>query len=135
VRLIAQPRGGVNPRGLQAARPPASATLNDGRIHIMNALFWLLGEVIHLMILAIIISAVLSTLISFGIVDGRNNIVYQIDYFFRRVTDPVLNPIRRMLPMFGGVDLSPLVAILLLQALTILLSDIYAHLLLSGAAF
>jgi YggT family protein len=135
VRLIAQPRGGVNPRGLQAARPPASATHNDGRIHIMNALFWLLGEVIHLMILAIIISAVLSTLISFGIVDGRNNIVYQIDYFFRRVTDPVLNPIRRMLPMFGGVDLSPLVAILLLQALTILLSDIYAHLLLSGAAF
>jgi len=101
----------------------------------MNALFWLIGEVIHLMILAIIISAVLSTLISFGIVDGRNNIVYQIDYFFRRVTDPVLNPIRRMLPMFGGVDLSPLVAILLLQALTILLSDIYAHLLLSGAAF
>jgi YggT family protein len=101
----------------------------------MNALFWLIGEVIHLMILAIIISAVLSMLIAFGIVDGRNNIVYQIDYFFHRVTDPVLNPIRRVLPMFGNVDLSPLVAILLLQALQILLSDLYAHMLLTAPGY
>jgi YggT family protein len=101
----------------------------------MNALFWLVGEVIHLMVLAIIISAVLSTLISFGIVDGRNQIVYQIDYFLRRVTDPVLNPIRRFLPLFGNVDLSPLVAILLLQALQILINDLQVHLMLSGAAY
>jgi YggT family protein len=101
----------------------------------MNALFWLVGEVIHLMILAIIISAVISMLISFGIVDSRNNVVYQIEYFFRRVTEPVLAPIRRFLPMFGNVDLSPLVAILLLEALQMLLADVYAHLVLSNMAF
>jgi YggT family protein len=93
----------------------------------MNALFWLVGEVIHLMILAIIISAVISMLISFGIVDSRNNVVYQIE--------PVLAPIRRFLPMFGNVDLSPLVAILLLEALQMLLADVYAHLVLSNMAF
>jgi YggT family protein len=102
----------------------------------MNALFWLADQVISLMIYAIIISAVLSTLISFGVVDGRNNIVYQIDYFLRRVTDPVLNPIRRFLPLFGNVDLSPLVAYLLLKALEILLFDLqFGRPLLSFAGF
>ena len=42
--------------------------------------------------------------------------------FFYRVTEPVLRPIRRRLPNLGGVDLSPLVVILLLQALRILLA-------------
>ena len=51
---------------------------------------------------------------------------------FYRVTEPVLRPIRRFLPNLGGVDLSPLVLILLLQALRILLGEIYVGMLSSG---
>lgn len=101
----------------------------------MYALFWLVGELIHLMILAIIAAAVINTLISFGVLDGRNRIVYTVDDFLNRVTYPVLNPIRRFLPNFGGIDISPLIAILLLQALQIMLADGYTRLQFAGLAF
>jgi len=96
------------------------------------AVFWLLGELVHLMQLAIIAMVVVSMLISFGIVDSRNRFVYSIADFLDRVTAPILAPIRRHLPYFGNVDLSPLVAILLLQALQFALTDLYAHLQLAG---
>ena len=89
---------------------------------MLVALFWLVGEVIQLMIYAIIAAAVLSMLISFGVVNPRSQFVYTIGDFLTRVTNPILNPIRRHLPMFGNVDLSPLVAILLLEALEIALA-------------
>jgi YggT family protein len=101
----------------------------------MYAIFWLLGELIHLEILAIIIWAVLTMLISFGVVNTRSQFVYTVETFFVRVTEPVLNPIRRFLPLFGNVDLSPLLAILLLQALQILLQDVYTHLVIAGLGF
>jgi YggT family protein len=89
---------------------------------MLVAIFWLVSELIHLMILAIIAAAVMSMLIAFGVVDGRNRIVYSISDFLTRVTDPILAPIRRFLPIFGNVDLSPLVAILLLEAIQIALA-------------
>jgi YggT family protein len=101
----------------------------------MDAIFWLAGELIHLMILAIIAAAVLSMLIAFGVVNTRSQFVYTIGDFLNRVTNPILNPIRRFLPMFGNVDLSPLIAILLLQALQILLVDIHFHLIAAGLGF
>ncbi|MDE8344911.1 MAG: YggT family protein [Acidocella sp.] len=101
----------------------------------MFAIFWLLGEVIHLMILAIIAAAIMSMLIAFGVVNSRSQFVYTIGDFLNRVTNPILAPIRRHLPYFGNVDLSPLVAILLLQALQFLLSDIYGRLMMSGLTF
>ncbi len=55
--------------------------------------------------------------------------------FFYRVTEPALRPIRRFLPNLGGVDLSPLVVILLLQATRILLAEIQVGLLDSGVGF
>ncbi len=63
---------------------------------------------------AVIISALLMTLTSFGVLDTRNRAVWTINDFFYRVTEPALRPIRNVLPSFGGVDLSPLVLILLL---------------------
>ncbi len=102
---------------------------------MLFAIFWLIGELIHLMILAIIAAAVVSMLIAFGIANPRNQFVYAIGDFLNRVTEPVLRPIRRHLPLFGNVDLSPLIAILLLQALEYALSDIYAHLVIAGLGF
>jgi len=102
---------------------------------MLFAIFWLLGELIHLYILAIIAAVVISMLISFGIVDRRNQFVYTIADFLTRLTDPVLAPIRRRLPYFGNIDISPVIAILLLEALQLVLADIYGHLVLAGAGF
>ena len=98
----------------------------------MRALFWLLDTAISLYVWALIIAAVLSLLLAFNILDNRNRLVWTISDFFYRVTEPVLRPIRRFLPDLGGVDLSPLVLILLLQALRILLGEIYVGMLTSG---
>ncbi len=102
---------------------------------MLFAIFWLLGQLIHLMVLAIIAAAVLSMLLSFGVVNPRSRFIYSLMDFLTRVTDPVLNPIRNFVPLFGNVDISPLIAILLLQALQFVLSDVYAHLVMAGLGF
>lgn len=99
------------------------------------AIFWLAGELIHLIIICIIVAVVLSMLISFGVVDRRNQFVYVVGDFLTRVTDPVLAPIRRHLPYFGNIDISPVIAILLLEALQIVLQDIYVHIAAAGLAY
>jgi YggT family protein len=58
---------------------------------------------------------VFSTLVSFNVLDTRNRFVWSVGEFLYRITEPVLRPIRSILPQFGAVDLSPLVAILLLE--------------------
>jgi len=102
---------------------------------MVNAIFWLLGELIHLYILAIIAAVVISMLISFGVINARSQFVYTIADFLNRLTNPLLNPIRRMLPDLGGIDISPIIAILLLEALQFVLADIYGRLVLAGLAF
>jgi YggT family protein len=102
---------------------------------MIGAVFWLIGELIHLYILAIIIAVVISMLISFGIVNGRSRFVYTVADFLNRLTEPVLAPIRRILPDLGGIDISPLIAILLLEFLDRLLASLYIHLVLAGVTF
>ncbi len=101
----------------------------------MNALFWLLDTAISLYVWALIIAAVFSLLLGFGILDSRNRLVWTIADFFDRLTQPALRPIRRFLPDLGGIDISPVVLILLLQALRILLGEIQIGLLRSGVGF
>jgi YggT family protein len=98
----------------------------------MHALFWLLDTGISLFVWALIIAAVLSTLLSFGVLDHRNRLVWTVTDFFERLTQPVLRPVRNMLPNLGGIDISPIVVILLLQALRILLGEIEVSLLRAG---
>ncbi len=102
---------------------------------MLFAIFWLAGELIHLMVLAIIAAAVMSMLLSFGVVNHRSQFVGAVADFLERVTDPVLNPIRRHMPLFGNVDISPVIAILLLQALQFVLSDVYGRLVMAGLGF
>lgn len=86
------------------------------------AIAWLVNTVIGLLIFLIIAQAILSWLIVFNVINVRNNFVYQIARFLDRVTDPLLRPIRRFLPNLGGIDISPVVLLLLLQFLQILLN-------------
>lgn len=102
---------------------------------LLNAVFFLLHAVLQLFSWAIIIAAILSLLIAFNILDTRNRMVWSIADFFHRVTEPVLRPVRDRMPNFGNIDISPIVVLLLIQALTILVAAIQTKLITSGLYF
>ncbi|HVA34916.1 MAG TPA: YggT family protein [Stellaceae bacterium] len=62
----------------------------------------------------VIIAAVFSWLMAFGIIDTRNHVVRMAAGFLYRATEPVLRPIQRFLPSFGGLDISPVIVLLIL---------------------
>ncbi len=72
-------------------------------------------EILKLITYAIILSAIISILMSFNVLDSRNRFVWSVADFLYRVTDPILRPIRRVLPTMGNIDFSPWVALLLIQ--------------------
>ena len=92
---------------------------------VIGPLFWLLDTVIGIYIWVLIAGAVLSWLVAFNVVNTRNRFVYLVGDFLHRITEPALRPIRRVLPNLGGVDLSPLVLILLLLFLRQVLARLF----------
>ena len=80
----------------------------------MQSAFVLFDSVVTLIIWAVILSAILSWLVGFNIINVRNRLVYITVDSLQRITEPLLLPIRRLLPNLGGIDLSPIVLILLL---------------------
>lgn len=80
----------------------------------MRSFVLLIDTVITIYIWLLIASAVLSWLIAFNVVNTYNRFVSTIGDMLYRLTEPALRPIRNFLPSFGGVDLSPVVLILLL---------------------
>ena len=74
----------------------------------------LIATVIDLYIWVLIISAVMSWLVAFGVINTNNRFVYTVLDVLWRLTEPVLRPIRRLLPNLGGIDISPVILILLL---------------------
>jgi YggT family protein len=89
----------------------------------MQSFAALLIYVIQLYIYVLIASVVMSWLVAFNVVNTRNRFVYVVADFLYRVTEPALRPIRRFVPLVGGVDLSPLVLILLLWFLQGLIAE------------
>ena len=80
----------------------------------MQSLIILLFTVIDLYMWAIIIWVILSWLVVFNVINTSNRFVAMVGDFLNRITEPALRPIRRVIPNLGGVDLSPLVLILVL---------------------
>lgn len=70
--------------------------------------------VIDLYIRVVIISAILSWLIAFNVVNTSNRFVYTVAEVLYRVTEPALRPIRNVIPNLGGIDISPVILILFL---------------------
>ncbi|MBB4211114.1 hypothetical protein CCR85_12260 [Rhodothalassium salexigens] len=62
----------------------------------------------------VIFQAILSWLVAFNVVNTRNDFVNMVGTFLYRITEPALRPIRQIMPDLGGVDISPLVLILIL---------------------
>jgi YggT family protein len=80
----------------------------------MNPVHWLIDTVLELYIWVVIASVILSWLVAFNVINTGNSFVRQVGEFLHRVTEPVLRPIRNVLPNLGGIDVSPVVLILLL---------------------
>lgn len=70
--------------------------------------------VLQMYIWLLIASAVLSWLIAFNVVNTRNQFVAMVADFLYRITEPLLRPIRNLMPNLGGLDLSPVILILLI---------------------
>jgi YggT family protein len=80
----------------------------------MRALFLVIDLALELYIWLLIASAILSWLIAFNVVNTRNQVVSTIGEFLYRITEPALRPIRNVMPNLGGIDISPVILILII---------------------
>lgn len=79
---------------------------------ILNIFFW-----------CIILSAILSWLIAFEVINTQNRFVFHLYDFLNRITNPFLKPIRRIVPSIGGVDISPVILLLAIIFIQNLLAE------------
>jgi YggT family protein len=80
----------------------------------MRAILDVVVIVLNLYTWLLIASAILSWLIAFNVVNTRNQFVASVAEFLYKITEPVLRPIRNMMPNFGGLDISPIIVILII---------------------
>jgi YggT family protein len=99
----------------------------------MRAVLWLINTIIEIYVWLLIGQAVLSWLLAFGVINRYNRTVSVIGDFLYRITEPLLRPIRSVLPNFGGLDISPIILILILYFLRILIDEDLAPVLLQIA--
>ena len=92
----------------------------------MKSIFVLLDSVITIYIWIVIINAILSWLVAFNILNTQNRFVFSVLDATYKLTDPALNKIRRFIPMFGSIDISPVILILLLMFLRNVIFEIFA---------
>ncbi len=89
----------------------------------MHALLVLILKILDLYSYVIIATAIMSWLLAFDVINFRNDIVRSIWNFLNALTEPLLRPIRRFLPNLGGIDVSPIILLLLLMFLQTLIAD------------
>jgi YggT family protein len=96
---------------------------------LIEFVFVILHYLIQAVIWVIIANAIISWLIVFDVVNMRNRIVRQIVTFLDAMTRPILKPLRRIIPTMGGIDISPLILIVVLSAADqVLLPALYSWL-------
>jgi YggT family protein len=88
---------------------------------VIHFLYFILDGLLGLLVIAIIISAILSWLVAFDVINLRNPMVYNIARFLDAVTRPILRPVQKIIPPIGGVDISPIIVLLVIQGIRIYL--------------
>ena len=92
----------------------------------MKSIFILLDNVIIIYLWIIIINAILSWLVAFNILNTQNRFVFSVLDATYKLTDPALSKIRRFVPTFGSIDISPVILILLLMFIRNLIFEVFA---------
>jgi YggT family protein len=88
---------------------------------MLNPISWLLIRILDIYWWVLIIAVVCSWLVSFGVINRYNHIARTVLAILFSLTEPVLRPIRRVIPPIGGLDFSPIVALLGVSALQYLI--------------
>ena len=91
---------------------------------ILNPLINVVQVALNIYFWVIIISAILSWLVAFNVVNTRNQAVSTIGNALFRLTEPALRPIRRFMPYLGGVDISPVILLLAIYFIQSVLANI-----------
>jgi len=99
---------------------------------VLIPLIQVLRAALSIYMWCIIISAVLSWLVAFNVLNTSNRFVYMVGDFLYRITEPALRPIRRVLPNLGGIDISPVVLILILWFIDAMLVQIAVRVAMNG---
>lgn len=94
-------------------------------IALIGFVFYIINALLTLLVWAIIISAILSWLVAFDVINLRNQFVYNVSRFLDAVTRPVLAPFQRIIPPLGGVDISPVIAILVVSGVQRFIRQLY----------
>ncbi|MDQ1157820.1 YggT family protein [Sphingomonas sp. SORGH_AS 950] len=89
---------------------------------LLNVVWWV-----------IIVQAILSWLIAFNVINTSNDFIRSVWYALQKMTDPLYRPIRRILPDFGALDLSPMVVLLAVVILDKILNAAIAQQMYGGA--
>lgn len=90
------------------------------------AIVWLVNTILSIMTWSIILSAIISWLFAFDVINRRNRFVNQAADLLDRITAPLLEPFRRIIPPLGGIDISPIVVLLLINFVRILFNRMTA---------
>ena len=90
----------------------------------MLALLQIIGLITQIIVMLVIVQFVIGLLFSFNVVSPRNEFLSQVYRSINSLLEPVLGPIRRLMPNTGAIDFSPLVLVVLLQILMIVLSNL-----------
>ncbi len=90
-------------------------------VPILQFIGYIGDAILGLLILAIVVNAILSWLVAFDVVNLRNRFVYQLSRMLDAICAPILRPLQKVIPPLGGIDISPLIALIVLQGIKIYL--------------
>jgi YggT family protein len=84
---------------------------------IAGFIWFVLSGLLNILMWAIIINAVMSWLLAFDVINYRNNVVRMVGRTLDAITAPVLWPLRKVIPPLGGLDVTPIIALLIIQGI------------------
>ena len=81
----------------------------------MDAVIWLIAKIIQLLTCGLVIYIIIDLLVKFGVINAYNKVVQVVMGLLSRLFEPLLTPIRNIMPNLGGIDISPIILMLGLQ--------------------
>ena len=97
----------------------------------MIELFGFISLLLTLYIYVLVAAAVMSWLVAFNVVNPRNQFVSMVGEFLYRITEPVLRPIRNVMPNPGGIDISPIIVIIIIWFIQLVILPVLLRMLIS----
>lgn len=86
-------------------------------VGLAEFIYFVVDSILGLLVLAIIVSAILSWLFAFDVINYRNRFVAQLANALDVITQPILAPLRSVIPPLGGLDVTPIIALILIHGI------------------